>query len=256
MSASLFDLSGRKALVTGGSKGIGEAIAAGFVRAGADVMVAARSEEPLRAAAARMAAAGPGRVTCRVTDMTRRGEVDALADAAIDELGQVDILVNNAGSNTPQTLDELDDATWDRLVELNFTSALRLTRRLAPAMAERGWGRVIYIASILGSAGAAARSAYCGTKAAVIGMSRAQAIELGPRGVTVNCISPGPILTDLPRATFSAAQRETFAGGTALGRWGEAAELAGPALLLASEAGSYVTGADLVVDGGALIKVM
>lgn len=256
MTTSQFDLSGRTALVTGGSKGIGEAIATAFAAAGADVMVAARSEEELRAAAGRMAAAGPGRVAYRVTDMTRRADVDALAADAVDKLGRVDILVNNAGSNTPQTIDAVDDETWDRLVELNFTSCLRLTRALAPAMAERGWGRIIYVASIFGSGGAPARSAYCGTKAGVIGMSRAQAIDLGPHGVTVNCISPGPILTDLPKATFSEEQRQTFARVTALGRWGEPHEVAGPALLLASDAGAFITGSDLVVDGGALGKAV
>jgi len=129
-----------------------------------------------------------------------------------------------------------------------------LTRALIPGMKSRGWGRVIYIASIMGMTGSVDRSAYCGTKAALIGLSHSQAVELGEYGVTVNCISPGPILTDLPRSKLTKEQQLAFSERAALGRWGETEELAGPALLLASNAGSYITGANLVVDGGCTIK--
>jgi NAD(P)-dependent dehydrogenase (short-subunit alcohol dehydrogenase family) len=256
MSASLFDLSGRAALVTGGSKGIGAAIAKGLALAGANVMIAARSEEDLRSCAASIQAEAGTRVVYRVTDMTDRDDVDALATAAVAEFGKVDILVNNAGSNDPQPLESLEDATWDRLVELNLTSCMRLSRALTPAMAERGWGRVINIASIMASVATAGRSTYCATKAGLLGMTRAQACELGPHGVTVNCISPGPILTDLPKRAFTQQQQATLAQYTALDRWGNPDELAGPALMLASDAGSYISGADLVVDGGTLAKAL
>jgi NAD(P)-dependent dehydrogenase (short-subunit alcohol dehydrogenase family) len=254
MTTELFALTGRAALVTGGSKGIGKAIATALCRAGADVMIASRHQDELAAAADEIGDGGGGRVFHRVADMTARADVRGLADAAVAELGKVDVLVNNAGSNLPEPVHELTDVNWDRIVELNLTSCALLTRALVPGMMERRWGRIIYMASIMGINGAAARSVYCATKGALISMAHSQAVELGPHGITVNCISPGPILTDLPLTLLSEDQRNLLAAGTALGRWGETAELAGPALLLASDAGAYMTGANLVVDGGVTVK--
>ncbi len=249
-----FDLSGRRALVTGGSKGIGKAIAGGLAAAGAEVMISSRHEDELEASAAELSGDTGARVETCVADMVERADVARLAETARSALGGVDILVNNAGSNAPERTEAITDAAWDRIVELNLTSCLMLTRALVPGMIEAGWGRIVYIASIMGIVGAGDRSVYCGTKGALISMAHAQAVELGAHGVTVNCISPGPILTDLPRTMFSDEQRSAFAERTALGRWGETAELVGPALLLASDAGAYVTGANLVVDGGVTIK--
>jgi len=254
MSKKLFDLSGRVALVTGGSKGIGKEIASAYAAAGAEVMISSRHEDELQAAATEIVAQTGARVVAHVADMTLRAQVAALAHAAERAFGKVDILVNNAGSNVPQRTEEITDEVWDRLLELNLTSCVFSTRALVPGMKARGWGRVIYIASIMGITGSEARAAYCGTKAALIGLAHSQAVELGPDGITVNCISPGPILTDLPRSVLTAEQLQAFAGRTAIGRWGETRELAGPALLLASDAGSYITGANLVVDGGCTIK--
>jgi NAD(P)-dependent dehydrogenase (short-subunit alcohol dehydrogenase family) len=121
-----------------------------------------------------------------------------------------------------------------------------------PQMKSRKWGRVIYISSIMGLASKAGRDAYSATKSAVIGLARANALELGKFGITANCLAPGPFLTDLPGKLLSDAEKATFAQRTALGRWGDPRELAGPALLLASDAGSYITGQTLVVDGGTL----
>lgn len=254
MLKKLFDLSGRTALITGGSKGIGKAIAQGFVEAGADVMISSRHENELQAAVPQIKGDSPRRVEYCVADMTSRADVTKLADAALSALKKVDILINNAGSNTPQPVDEVTDETWDRLIELNFTSCLLLTRALVPQMKKNKWGRIIYTASIMGITASGSRSAYCGTKAGLIGMAHSQAVELGPFGITVNCISPGPIATDLPMSILSKEQQAHFASRAALGRWGQSEELAGPALLLASEAGSYITGENLVVDGGCTIN--
>lgn len=254
MVNTLFDLSGRSALVTGGSKGIGEAIALAFAQAGADVMISARTQSDLQDAANRIADAGGGKPFIHQADMTSRHDVDELGRAAITRLGKVDILVNNAGTNIPEELHELNDDSWDKMIELNLTSCVRLARHLCVPMSERGWGRIIYLASIMGSVGASGRSAYCASKAALIGTSHAQALELGPFGVTVNCISPGPILTDLPRQALSAEQKAKFTAVTALARWGNPHEISGPALLLASDAGSYITGSNLTVDGGVTIR--
>jgi gluconate 5-dehydrogenase len=254
MKDSLFDLTGRVALVTGGSKGLGKAMARGFAEAGADIVISSRHQDELTAAAAEIGEGTGVRVATVVADMTRRDDVDRLGRQALKEMGRVDILVNNAGSNTPQELAEITDDTWDRIVELNLTSCMRLARQLAPQMRERKWGRIIHISSIMALASGAGRSVYSATKAALVGMTRAAALELGPDNITVNCLAPGPFLTDLPGSVLTDEQKRSFAQRTAVGRWGQPRELAGPALLLASDAGSYITGQTLVVDGGTLSK--
>jgi len=254
MTNNPFDLTGKTALVTGGSKGIGEAIALTLAQAGADVMISARTRSDLENAAARIAKTSTSKIFTQQADMTSRDEADALIDAAVTKLGKVDILINNAGTNIPEELHELNDNSWDTMIELNVTSCVRLARSLSVPMSERGWGRIIYIASIMGSVGASGRSANCASKAALIGTCHAQALELGRSGVTVNCISPGPILTDLPKNALSQEQKDKFTAVTAMRRWGEPHEIGGPTLLLASDAGSYITGANLTVDGGVTIR--
>jgi NAD(P)-dependent dehydrogenase (short-subunit alcohol dehydrogenase family) len=254
MSRQLFDLTGRVALVTGGSKGLGRAMARGFAEAGADVVIASRHGDELESAAAEIRSDTGVRVAHFVADMTRREDVRRLADSAVAAMGRVDILVNNAGSNTPQPIDAILDEDWDGLVELNLNSCMALTRALVGPMKERRWGRIIHISSILGLTSASGRSAYSATKSALIGLTRAVANDLGGFGITVNCLAPGPFLTDLPASLLTEEQRSALAQRTALGRWGRPEELVGPALLLASEAGSYITGATLVVDGGVLAR--
>lgn len=255
MNNTLFDLSGRVALVTGGSKGIGRAIAGGLARAGADLFLCARQEGPLRQAADEIRAECGVRVEYAVADMARRAEAVRLAEAAREALGKVDILVNNAGWNIPQAIDQIRDEDWDYLVELNLSSIMALTRAIVPGMKERRWGRVIHISSIMALGSTPERNAYSATKAALVGMARASALDLGPYGVTVNCIAPGPIATEMPMSILSKEQQDKLSGRTALGRWAKPDELAGPAILLASDAGSYITGTCLVVDGGALARI-
>jgi NAD(P)-dependent dehydrogenase (short-subunit alcohol dehydrogenase family) len=254
MAKNLFDLTGRVALVTGGSKGLGKAMARGFAEAGADVVISSRHEDELKAALKEIQAGTNVRGAYHVTDMTDRKAVQELADFALEKMGRVDIVVNNAGSNTPQVIDQIKDEDWDRLVELNLSSCMALSRALVPQMKARRWGRIIHISSIMGLASKTGRNVYSATKAALIGMARSMALDLGEHGITVNCIAPGPFLTDLPGTVLSADEKRVFAERTALMRWGEPRELAGPALLLASDAGSYITGATLVVDGGTLCK--
>lgn len=252
----LFDLSGRTALVTGGSKGLGKAMAAGFASHGANVIICSRNADELEATASEIHEATGRRVEYAVADLTSRDGVASLVEATQSQFGGVDILVNNAGSNNPQLIDQVDDDQWDEILQLNLSSCMALTRAFVPGMKEKGWGRVIHISSIIALAAAPGRSVYAATKAGLIGMARAQAIELGPFGITVNCIAPGPFLTDLPAAKLTEEQRSMVGQRTALKRWGETEELVGPALLLASGAGSYMSGSLIVVDGGILANVI
>lgn len=250
----LFDLTGRVALITGGSKGLGKAMATGFAQAGADIVISSRHEDELRRALDEILDGTSRRGAIVVADMTSQSDVDRLAEAALGEMGHVDILVNNAGTNIPEAIHEITDANWNTVMQTNLNSVMWLTRSLTPPMMKRRWGRVIHISSIMGFVSAPGRNVYSATKAALIGMTHASALDLGAHGVTVNCIAPGPFLTDLPMRLLNDEQKQNFTRNTALGRWGDPQELIGPALLLASDAGSYMTGATIVVDGGWLAR--
>jgi NAD(P)-dependent dehydrogenase (short-subunit alcohol dehydrogenase family) len=229
-------------------------VAKELARAGANVVVASRTEKELQQTVNEVRQIGKGKAEYVVVDMADRAQVKNLAEQANKIFGKVDILFNNAGTNVPQAVDQITDEVWDKLVELNFSSCMALTRAVVPGMKERKWGRIIYTASIMATTGNPDRSAYCGTKAALVGMTHSQAVELGPFGITVNCISPGPVATELPMTILTQEQKDIFAKRTALGRWGQPEEMAGPVLLLASDAGSYITGADYIIDGGCTIK--
>ncbi len=254
MTTSLFDLTGKVALVTGGSKGLGKAMARGLVEAGADVVIASRHENELKSALAEILQGTSRRGRYFVVDLSKRSEADRLARAALDAMGRVDILINNAGSNRPQAIDAITDETWDEILELNLSSVMALTRAIVPDMKRRRWGRVIHISSIMAYLSKEKRNVYSATKAALLGLARASALDLGEHGITVNCIAPGPFLTDLPASVLSEAEQKAFASRTALGRWGDPKELVGITLLLASDAGSYITGQGFVVDGGYMAR--
>jgi len=249
-----FDLSGRVALVTGGSKGLGLAMARGFAEAGADVLISSRTEDELKKALAQILDGTGRRGQYFVADMAQRSQVERLGKDALAAFGRIDILVNNAGTNAPQTVDEITDETWDRVMEINLNSVMVLTRAVVPQMRQRKWGRIIHISSIMGIVSKEKRNVYSVTKTALLGFARASALDLGEHGITVNCIAPGPFLTDLPMSMLSDREKQEFARTTAMNRWGDPKELVGPALLLASEAGSYITGANLVVDGGYVLR--
>ncbi len=254
MLSKLFDLSGRCALVTGGSKGIGKAVARGYAEAGADVVISARHEDQLQAAAAEIAIGLNVQIHYVVADMIDRAQVKRLAEESIERVGKIDILFNNAGSNEPQPLLETTDSTWDRILELNLTSCMGLARQLAPGMVERKWGRIVHTSSVMALASNPGRGLYSATKAALIGMTRAHALELGPHGVTVNCLAPGPVMTDLPMSLLDDQQKKQFAERTAVKRWGDVLDMVGPTLLLSSDAGAYITGTVILADGGMICR--
>ena len=254
MALNILDLTGKVALVTGGSKGLGKAMARGLAEAGADVIISSRHEDELRAALDEILQGTGRRGRYVVADLSRRPEAGRLAKAAIDLMGRVDILINNAGTNKPQAIDAISDEVWDQIVELNLSSVMALTRALVPQMRARRWGRIIHISSVMGFLSKEKRNVYSATKSALLGLARATALDLGGDGITVNCIAPGPFLTELPATVLSDAEKRAFAERTAVGRWGDPKELVGPALLLASDAGSYITGTTLIVDGGYMAR--
>ncbi|WP_246539441.1 SDR family NAD(P)-dependent oxidoreductase [Telmatocola sphagniphila] len=250
----LFDLSGKVALVTGGNKGLGKAMARGLAEAGADIFISSRSEGELKTSLAEILDGTGRKGEYCVADMNDRADVARLAETALAKMGRIDILINNAGVNIPQAIDAIDDESWDRVLEVNLSSIMALSRALVPQMKSRKWGRIVHISSIMGFVSKERRNAYSATKSAVIGLAKASALDLGEFGITVNCIAPGPFLTDMPMSVLSDAEKKQFASRTALNRWGDPKELVGPVLMLTSEAGSYVTGQVLVVDGGYIAR--
>jgi NAD(P)-dependent dehydrogenase (short-subunit alcohol dehydrogenase family) len=253
MASSLFDLSGKVALVTGGSKGLGKAMARGLAQAGASIAISSRHESELKSALSDLKDTKT-QGEAFVADLSKREESARLADRVLKRFGKVDVLVNNAGSNIVSAIDQVKDADWDYILELNLSSAMALTRAVVPGMKERRWGRIIHISSTFGHVSKEKRNVYSATKSGLLGMTRASAQDVGPFGITVNCIAPGPFLTDLPMSLLSDAEKKAFSDHTALGRWGQPEELIGPVLFLASDASAYITGTCLVVDGGYLTK--
>ncbi len=229
-------------------------MAATLAQAGAQIAIASRRDRELRQVLVDIERETGVRGRHYVIDLTDRAQTRALAGKVTQDLGRIDILVNNAGANLPCPIDQVADEDWDRMLELNLSSCMALSRAVAPQMKERRWGRVIHISSIMGLASKEGRNSYSATKSALLGLARASALDLGPYNVTVNCIAPGPFQTELPALILTPEQKKTFADRTALLRWAQPHELAGPLLLLASEAGAFITGHTLVVDGGLLCK--
>ncbi|GAA1657170.1 SDR family NAD(P)-dependent oxidoreductase [Catellatospora bangladeshensis] len=248
--SSLFSLKGRQAVVTGGSSGIGWSIAEALCRAGADVLLVARREQALREAAEALRAEG-GSAAWLSADLGDRAGVHRLADEVLARHGVPDILVNSAGINLRPPLDELAERDWDLTLALNLDAPFVLGQRFGPKMAERGWGRIIHIASQQAIRAFGNSGAYGVSKAALAGLTRSQAEAWSSRGVCVNAIAPGFVHTPLTEAVFRDPVRTgAMARRTMAGRNGELADFAGVAVFLAGESAAYVTGQTIFVDGG------
>jgi NAD(P)-dependent dehydrogenase (short-subunit alcohol dehydrogenase family) len=253
LTVSLFDLTGKTAFVTGASRGIGRAIAVALAQAGADVALVARTAEGLADTADDILAAGKKAIVIP-TDVTDQADVTNAADTAIDQLGHVDIVVNNAGgSNFMVSFRDLRLSGWDKLMRLNLSSAVYVCHAFAGHLLDRGAGSVINVASVAGVASSPLLSPYGAAKAGLISLTKSLAVEWAPNGVRVNALCPGWTATDLNRNLWGGPDHgASIVANVPMRRWGRAEEMAGPAVFLASDASSYMTGQVLVVDGGQL----
>jgi NAD(P)-dependent dehydrogenase (short-subunit alcohol dehydrogenase family) len=251
LTVALFDLTGKKAFVTGASRGIGQAIAVALAGAGADLALVARSEEGLADTAERIA--DYGRVAFVIpADVTEQEEVERAVGTAIDLLGHVDVVVNNAGgSNFAVPFLDLRLPGWDKILKLNLTSAVFVCHAIGSHLVKRGEGSVINVASMAGLMASPMLAPYGAAKAGLISLTKTLAAEWAASGVRVNALCPGWTATDLNRGLW---QDETASKATIatvpMGRWANVDEMTGPAIFLASDASSYMTGHALTIDGG------
>jgi 3-oxoacyl-[acyl-carrier protein] reductase len=241
----MFDLTGKSALVTGASGGIGGAIARALHGQGAAVALSGTKRDALDNLAVELG----GRAHVVPCDLADAAAVDKLVGEAEAALGQVDILVNNAGLTRDQLALRMKDDDWQKVLDVNLTAAFRLARAAMRGMMKRRWGRIVSITSIVGVTGNPGQANYAASKAALIGMSKSLAQELGSRGITVNCLAPGFIATPMTDG-LPEAQREKLLGQIPAGRLGQAAEIAAGVVYLASNEAAYVTGQTLHVNGG------
>ena len=252
MGHPALDLRGRVAVVLGGTSGLGRAVSLALAAAGADVVASARRRSEVDAVADAVEAAG--RRTLRITsDVRSRESLEQVRDTVLSAFEKIDILVNSAGQIRRVPTLDLDEAEWAATLDVNLTGMFRSCQVFGAHMRERGYGRIVNIASLTSFVGLLGVTAYAASKAGVLGLTRSLAVEWARDGVTVNAIAPGVFPTDMNRGLLEGTGRgRELLLRIPMGRYGDAEELAGAAILLASDAASYITGQTIIVDGGFL----
>jgi NAD(P)-dependent dehydrogenase (short-subunit alcohol dehydrogenase family) len=247
----MFSLKDRFALVTGGSKGLGRAMAEALARAGADVAISSRHGDELAATADRLAKTTGQRIIPIVADVTGSDQVQAMTDEAIRALGHLDVLVNNAGMNIRKPTVEQSEEEFRRILDTNLVGAFLVAQAVGRRMVEGKSGSIINVASMIGMVGLAERPGYTSSKGGLIQLTRTMALELAPLGIRVNALCPGPFKTEINTPVLTNPEaNQFFLDRIPLGRWGDPKELGGAVVFLASDASSFMTGATLTIDGG------
>jgi NAD(P)-dependent dehydrogenase (short-subunit alcohol dehydrogenase family) len=247
----LFDLTGKTAIVTGGSKGLGFSMAQGLASAGANVVLVSRNAEEAQQKAQAIADQFSVQAMGLSADVASEEQVASMVEEVVAMFGGVDILINSAGINIRRPINELTLDEFNQVMTINVTGTWLCCRAVVPVMKQRGWGRIINLASALGVVGLAGRTPYASSKGAITQLTRTLALETAADNITVNAICPGPFLTDMNESIAQTDDGQKFVvGATALKRWARLEEIQGAAIYLASPASSYTTGSMLMVDGG------
>ncbi len=249
MTPESSSLKGRVAVVTGASRGLGKAMAAALAEANASVVLVSRDIQALESVAGELA--GGARHLCCAADVSDPAVVDTLAARVLNEFGRADILINNAGTVSRKTLGESPFEEWRSVIATNLFGPMLCSKAFLAPMVRQSYGRILNIASIMAHIAMPGRTAYCASKGGLVAMTRALALELAPHGITVNSISPGPFVTEMTQPLREdPVKNQEFVSKIPLGRWGRGGDIGPLVVYMASEASGFITGTDIVIDGG------